>query len=103
MGLFNFIYKLTIIFSNKKKLKVFIALALVIMLVFVWSKGVFASTPTDDIAIQNYQLLLQENFISYLRSIYQYRPSNWNQSNFNQLVSRLILHQVYISVPTGRG
>lgn len=71
MGLFNFIYKLTNILSNKRKIKVFIIVLLVILLLFCWSRGSFAATPEEAQALSNYQLLLQDSCFSYLTYLYK--------------------------------
>lgn len=101
MGLFNFIYKLTIIFSNKKKLKVFIILALVIILIFAWSRGAFAyssySTPEQSQALTNYQLALQESFISYMKYLYRFHDNPSYSTLFDEICSNLYKYNVFVS------
>ena len=101
MDFFNFIYKLTNILSNKRKIKVFVIIALIILLLFCWSRGAFAysspSTPEDAQALVNYQLLLQESMISHLRYLYQSRPSGFNETTFRDLCDKLYYFYVFVS------
>lgn len=101
MGLFNFIYKLTNILSNKKKMRIFLIIAIAIVLVFCWSRGAFAyssySTPEDAQALANYQLLLQESMITHLRYLYQSRPSGFDETVFKDLCDKLYYFNVFVS------
>lgn len=95
MGLFNFLYKLTNIFSNKRKLKVFIILGIILFIVFSWSSGVFATSPTDADALTNYQLALQQAIFSQLTDMVkmgQFIPSN-NTNFINNIKENFVYLQ----------
>ena len=95
MGFFNFLYKLTNIFSNKRKLKVFIILSLILILVFCWSRGCFAATPQEAQALTNYQLKLQESCFNYIS--YLYRSGFYDSSKLMELANRLKSNNVYVT------
>lgn len=101
MDLFNFLYKLSNIFTNKRRLKFFIVLGLIIVFVFVLHSKGFCSTSQDDETLMLYQLQLQENFIQYMRRLYQNKPNGFDQSAFNNICTRLLYYQTYVTIPTG--
>lgn len=94
MGLFNFIYKLTNILSNKRKIKVFIIIAIIILLLFCWSRGAFAATPEDASSLSFYQLQLQNACMSYLT--YLYKQGTYDQAELNKLILLLKTRNVYV-------
>ena len=89
------------IFSNKKRLKIFIVIGLIFLFIFACSHGVFAyttdATPTDAEALMNYQLALQESMISHLRYLYQSKPSGFSESTFKDLCDKLYYFNVFVS------
>lgn len=95
MGLFNFIYKLTNILSNKRKLRIFFIIAIVVILVLCWSRGSFAATPEESQALSNYQLLLQESCFNYLT--YLYRSGFYDNTKLMELANRIKSNNVYIT------
>lgn len=103
MGLFNFLYKLSMIFTNKKRLKFFIVASFVILIIFACSRGVFAAEPTPEEtqALTYYQLVLQENVIDYLKLMYQTKPNGFDNSAFNTLVTAMTYHNFWVDIPTG--
>lgn len=95
MGLFNFIYKLTNILSNKRKIKVFIIVLLVILLLFFWSRGSFAATPEEADALTNYQLCLQQAVFSQLTDLV--RNGMWSPSQNQNFVNNVKWNFVYLN------
>lgn len=99
MGLFNFIYKLTNILSNKRKIKVFVIIALIILLLFWWSRGAFAvettANPEDSASLTFYQLQLQQAWVDYMRFL---KKSNLvSADSFNFLLNIINRQNVYIA------
>lgn len=97
MGLFNFIYKLTNILSNKRKIKVFVIIAIIILILFCWSRGAFAvePTPEENNALMNYQLQMQNAALSYLEFLKN--GNRLDNATFNQFLRYLPEYNIYIS------
>ena len=103
MGLFNFFYKLTNILSNKRKLRVFIIIVLIFIIIFCWSRGVFAVESADnDQFIMDYQLILQQNFTSYFRYWCRKKPVDYSDSKRNDILNRFQYNCMYCTVPPGQ-
>lgn len=95
MDFFNFLYKLSNIFANKRRLKFFIVVGLILLFLFASSKGVFAATPEESEALTNYQLLLQQEAFTYLKNLYN--QNLLNASTFNQFKYILTNYHVYVT------
>lgn len=99
MGFFNFLYKLTNIFSNKRKLKVFIILALILILVFCWSRGCFAvesvANPQDSASLIYYQLQLQQSWVDYMR--FMKKANLISNDTFTFLLAIISRQNVFVS------
>lgn len=76
MGYFNFLYKLTRIFSNKKMLKTFFIILLIGILYFVLIKPTYASSPYNEdysdpyVAFTENYYPIQRDFIIRLNNAY---------------------------------
>lgn len=105
MGLFNFFYKLTNILSNKRKLRVFVIIVLIFLILFCWNRGAFASSateisPENNMALMNYQLILQDSMISYLEFLYSTEPTGFNKTNADLMLNSMRYNEIVVMPST---